>query len=332
MYGRYDNIKIRGIASAVPSRVIDNVKCAENLGDRRAKKQVMLTGIRNRHCVDKGQSASDLSCVSAEKLLQKLGWDKNEIRVIINVTQSADLHTPSTAMVIQKRLGIGQDCLAFDVNLGCTGYVSGLQIISALLQNTGGKGLLLVGDGRYSDMPDVPTTDSLLFGDGASATAIELESGNPMLYAQKTDGTRHALLSASLDGTITMDGNAILLFSLNEVCQSIKDFRMHFDIAEESIDYYILHQAQKLILDGMARECDIDTSKVLTSYEEYGNTSTATLPITICHNIETIQTKKHVKLYLCGFGVGLAWSSVVLELDTDCILPIETTDYRYGDL
>lgn len=332
MYGSYNNIKIRGIAAAAPTGVIDNVKCAEKLGDRRAKKQVMLTGIRNRHCVKEGQSASDLSCVSAEKLLQKLGWNRDEIRIIVNVTQSADLHTPSTAMVIQKRLGIGQDCLAFDVNLGCTGYVSGLQIIAALLQNTGGKGLLLVGDGRYSEMPEKPSTDSLLFGDGASATAIELEDGNPMLYAQKTDGTRHGLLSVALDGTMTMDGNAVLLFSLNEVCQSIKEFREHYDISEDSIDYYILHQAQKLILDGIARECNIAAEKVLTSYEEYGNTSTATLPFTICNNVEQIQKKERVKLYLCGFGVGLAWSSVVVELDTDGILPIEITDYCYNDL
>lgn len=332
MYGKYDNIKIRGIASAVPTMVIDNVKCAEKLGNRRAKKQVMLTGIRHRHCVAKGQSASDLSCVSAEKLLQKLAWDRKEIRVIVNVTQSADLHTPSTAMVIQKRLGIGQDCLAFDVNLGCTGYVSGLQIIAALLQNTGGKGLLLVGDGRYAEMPELPNTDSLLFGDGASATAIELEKGNPMLYAQKTDGTRHDLLSVALDGTLSMNGNAVLLFSLNEVCQSIKEFKEHFGVSEESIDYYILHQAQKLILDGIARECNIATEKVLTSYEEYGNTSTATLPVTICNNVDELRKKERIKLYLCGFGVGLAWSSVVIELDTDGIMPIEVTDYCYNDL
>ena len=241
MYGKYDNIKIKGIAAAAPSRVIDNIACAEKLGSRRAKKQVMLTGIRWRHCVREGQSASDMSCVCAEKLLEKLGWDRKEIRVIVNVTQSPDFHTPSTAMIIQKRLRIGEDCLAFDVNLGCTGYVSGLQIVSALLQNTGGKGLLLAGDGKYSEMAEVPSTDSLLFGDGSSATAIELEKGNPMFYAQKTDGTRHSLLSVALDGTLTMDGNAVLLFSLNEVCQSIKEFKEHFEIPEETIDYYILH-------------------------------------------------------------------------------------------
>lgn len=332
MYGQYTNIKISGIAAAAPKDVLDNLECAKKIGQRRAKKQVMLTGIRKRHCVREGQSASDLSCVSAERLLQELKWNRNDIRVIVNVTQSADMHTPSTAMLIQKRLGIGQDCLAFDVNLGCTGYVSGLQIVAALLQNTGGKGLLLVGDGRYSETTSEPTTDSLLFGDGASATAIEIEDNNPMFYAQKTDGTRHDLLSVALDGTLTMDGNAVLLFSLNEVCQSIKEFRNNFDIKEDEIDYYVLHQAQKLILDGIARECDIPTEKVLTSYEEYGNTSTATIPITMCHNVEKLKKKEHVRLYLCGYGVGLAWSSVVLDVDTRCIFPVEITDYCYDDL
>lgn len=332
MYGSYSNIKICGIASAVPSMVLDNIECAEQLGNKRAKKQVMLTGIKHRHCMGKNQSAADLSSYCADKLLKKLEWNRDDIRVIVNVTQSADLHTPSTAMVIQKRLGIGTDCIAFDVNLGCTGYVSGLQIVAALLQNTKGKGLLLVGDGRYSENTGEITSDSLLFGDGASATAIELEENHDMFYAQKTDGSRHGLLSVSLDGKMTMDGNAVLLFSLNEVAESIRECRKYFGVEDEKIDYYIFHQAQKLILDGLARECDISSEKVLTSYEEYGNTSTATLPITICNNVDILKQKKNVKLYLCGYGVGLAWSSVILNLDTDCIMPLEISDFTYNDL
>lgn len=332
MYGKYNNIKICGIAAAAPSNVIDNIEYTEQIGNRRAKKQVMLTGIRHRHSMGKGQSAADLSCVCAEKILKKLNWDRKDIRVIVNVTQSPDLHTPSTAMIIQKRLGIGLDCIAFDVNLGCTGYVSGLQIVAALLQNTGGKGLLLAGDGRYLETTGENTTDSLLFGDGASATAIELEDNYPMLYAQKTDGARHELISVDLNGKLTMDGNAVLLFSLNEVAQSIRECMKYYELSDGDIDYYIFHQAQKLILDGLARECGISGDKVLTSYEEYGNTSTATLPFTICNNYEMIQKKDKVKLYLCGYGVGLAWSSVIIDLNTDCIFPVEISDYVYGDL
>lgn len=332
MYGKYDNIKICGIAAAVPKRVLDNMQYVDKLGDRRAKKQILYTGIRRRHCLMKGQTASDLSCFAAEKLLTRLKWDRNEIRVIVNVTQSADLLTPSTAMIIQKRLGIGQDCIAFDVNLGCSGYVSGLQIAAALLQSTGGKGLLTVADGRYVDLSENITTNSLLFGDGGAATALEVEPGNQLLYSQKTDGTRYDMLYTPHDGVTRMDGNGILLFSLNEVCHSIKEMKEFNNIREDSIDYYILHQAQKMVLDGIANECDIDIKKILRSYEEYGNTSTATIPVTICSNIETFQKKDHLRLYLCGFGIGLAWSSVVVDIDASCICPIELTDYCYADL
>ena len=139
------------------------------------------------------------------------------------------------------------------------------------------------------------------------------------------------MISVGLDGNLSMDGNAVLLFSLNEVCQSIRDMRKHYAISEESIDFYILHQAQKLILDGIARECEIDTKKVLSSYEEYGNTSTATLPFTICNNAEEIKKKQRVRFYMCGYGVGLAWSSVVLDMDTKHIYPREETDFYYDD-
>lgn len=331
MFGQYQNICIRGIASAVPQRRVDNLELAESLGSKRTKRQVALTGIESRHICDKGQAASDLATVAAEKLIKQLEWDKNDIRVILFVTQSPDVSTPSTAMIIQKRLNISEDCLAFDVNLGCTGYVSGLQIIAGLLNNIGGKGLLLVGDGRYYEQGCEINSNTLLFGDGAAATAVESVEGKGFSYFQKTDGKRHNIITRSLSGDVYMDGNAVLLFSLGEVVKGIVDTKSHFGIDEEAIDYYVLHQAQRLIIDGIASECGIDSQKILTSYEEYGNTSTATLPITICHNSEKIKEKKTVRVFLSGFGVGLAWSNVYIELDTENILPVISTDYCFGE-
>lgn len=332
MYGKYDNICIRGIAAVAPEDVIENMEFAEKIGGRRAKKQVKLTGITKRHVVVKGQSASDMCCQAAEKLFDKLGWERDSIRVLVFVTQSEDVKTPSTAMIAQKRLGIGEDCLAFDVNLGCSGFVSGLQIVSALLNNTGGKALLLCGDGKYYNARECTSTDAMLFGDAGTATAIELKEDYPLLYAQKTDGTRHKMLTTALDGTMTMDGNGILLFSLNEVVDSIKEMKDHFKLEEGQIDYYVFHQAQKLIIDSMTSECEIDPRKVLISYEEYGNTSTASIPLTICHNAKTLKENKKVRLHLCGFGIGLAWSNVVIELEKEAIMPVELSSFCYNDL
>lgn len=332
MFGQYENIKICGIAAVAPKRVVDNIELVEQIGVKRAKRQVLLTGINRRHLCHKGQAASDMACVAAEKLIKHLGWNRDEIKALVFVTQSPDVSTPSTAMIIQKRLQIGEDCFCFDVNLGCTGYVSGLQIISGLLNSIKGKGLLLVGDGRYYGEVNVTSTDSLLFGDGSSATALEYKEGEEgFCYSQNTDGTRHHLLTRALDGNVYMDGNAVLLFSLGDVTKSILDMRKHFSIDEDSIDYYALHQAQKLILDGIAKECDIDSSKVLVSYDEFGNTSTATIPLTLCHNEKLLKKKDKIKVFMSGFGVGLAWSNVCMTLDTEGILPIELSDYCYEE-
>ncbi|MCM1232277.1 MAG: ketoacyl-ACP synthase III [Ruminococcus flavefaciens] len=331
MFGQYSDICIRGIASAVPVNKVDNMELAEMFGIKRIKRQVSLTGIHFRHICGKSQAASDLASVAAEKLMKRLEWNKDEIRVLVFVTQSPDVCTPSTAMIIQKRLGIGEDCLVFDVNLGCTGYVSGLQIVAALLTNIGGKGLLLVGDGQYYEPSEVINGDTLLFGHGAAATALETVSQKSFCYFQKTDGKRHHLLTRSLNGEFYMDGNEILLFSLTEASQSIKDIKTHFQINEQEIDYYVIHQAQKLIVKGIADECSIAPDKILTSYEEYGNTSTASLPLTICHNVDKLQKKSTARILLSGFGIGLAWADVYVEIDTKNILPVIFTDYYYDD-
>ena len=333
MFGKYNNIKIAGIQAAAPQNVFDNEAYAEAGNNRRIRKFINYTGIKKRHLVVEGQSASDLSSYAADVLLDNLKWDRNEIRVLVNVTQSEDVRTPSTAMIIQKRLGIGIECLAFDVNLGCSAYPSGLQIIAALLQNTGGKGLLLVGDGKYYPPAESYNSDSLLFGDGAAATAIEICDGHDLYYTQNTDGSRFDLLCSPWNGELKMDGNGILLMSLNEAANSIIEFREHFGINDDSIDFYVLHQAQKIIIDGMIEACGINSEKALRSYEEYGNTSSATLPVTISSNYKTIWDKgEKVTLYLCGFGVGLAWNGALLTIDSQNVYPLIETDHKYNDL
>lgn len=332
MFGQYSNIKICALSASSPSGVIDNKESVKTFGSKKVNKFVDITGVKQRHFSVNGQTEIDLSCVCAEKIFDYLSWNRNDIRAIVNVTQSAVFRTPSTAMIIQKKLGIGQDCIAFDVNLGCTGYVTGLQIVAAILQNTGGRGLLLTGDTGCALPDQNVSTDLMLFGDGASATAIELEEGNPMLYSQKTDGSRYQLMSMQWDGTLSMDGNSVFMFALNEVCDSIKDFFRHFQLSKHSIDFYSMHQAQKLIIDGIRHECNIEPDKMLTSYEDFGNTSTASIPITICRNRDKFYKLDRAKVYLCGYGVGLAWSSVVIDIKPENILPLEVTDFRFDTL
>lgn len=329
--GCIDNIRVCGIASAVPKRCIDNIKFTEEMGKKRNMRQIKLTGIKERHICDVGQSASDFATYAADKLLAHLKWNRKEIKVLIFVTQQPDLSRPSTAMLIQKRLGLGIDCTCFDVNMGCSGFTVGLQIIASLLAPVGGRGLLLVGDGRYINDEEMHSTSDLLFGDGGAAAAVEVASGYRMIFNQKTDGYRADMIMCRRNGVAQMDGNGVLMFSLNEVADNIKDFRSRYEINENDVDYYVFHQGQKIILQGIANECGIDWEKVLNSYEAYGNTSSASIPVSICDNVQKIRRKLQINLLMSGFGIGLSWGIVYLNVDTENILPVFEFDGHYSD-
>ena len=188
--GSVNNVKICGIASAVPKKYIDNIEFATQMGKKRNMRQIKLTGIEKRHICDKGQSASDFATYAAEKLLNHLEWDRRDINILVFVTQQPDLSRPSTAMLIQKRLGLDTNCTCFDVNMGCSGFTVGLQIVASMLSVIGGKALLLVADGRYIDGSDMQSTSDLLFGDGGAAAALEMKEGHSITFNQKTDGYR----------------------------------------------------------------------------------------------------------------------------------------------
>lgn len=330
MQGSCENIAIKGIVSVVPKNKVCNLDYVEKIENRRIKKQVILTGIENRRvCVD-GQTASDLATIAGEKLLQKLEWDRDTIDVMIFVTQSPELSRPSTAFIIQKRLNIGQNCLVFDINLGCSGYIGGLETIMSILSITKGKGLLLVGESHAMEGGDI-NTSSLLVGDGASATALEYNIGNTLLFRHYSDGTRANYIYRPFNKPGSMDGNAVLLFGLNDVVDSIRQFQKDNCFTTDDVDYYVFHQAQKMIVDGLAKGAELPEDKVLFSCREYGNTSSASIPITLCTNIDNTKESGMKKLFMCGFGIGLSWGIVYAKVDTSIIFPLEESDYVYDD-
>ncbi len=329
--GILENIKICGIASAVPERYIDNAVFAEQMGGKRNKRQIALTGIKTRHICGEGQSASDFATIAADKLLDHLGWIRNDIKVLLFATQHNDMQRPSTAMLIQRRLGIGVDCSCFDINMGCSGFTVGLQIIASMLSVVGGKGLLLVGDGRYAGGDDMTSGTDLLFGDGGAAAAVEIMPNYKMIFNQKSNGQKFDVIMVRRNNIGQMDGNGVLMFALNEVSENIREFKKKYGISEDEIDYYVFHQAQQIIIQGMANECNIAWDKILNSYEQYGNTSSASIPISICANYQKIKAQQEIRLFMCGFGIGLSWGNVYINIPTQNILPIIETGYSYPD-
>lgn len=332
MRAKYDNIAIKGIVTVVPKNIENNEEYVAKLESRRIKKQILLTGIKERRACINGQSSGDLCTLAADKLLDNLGWDRDDIKCMVYVTQSSDLSRPSTAFIIQKRLEIGKQCMVFDVNLGCSGYVAGLQIVSGLLHNVGGKALLLTGESGTFENGYSVSTSSLLNGDAGSATAIEVDCKASTMYCEQcSDGYEYKKIYKPHGKPGFMDGNGVLLFTLNEVVNSIKSFKKDFEIDENEIDYYVLHQAQKMILDGVAKGCSINKEKILSSCEYFGNTSSASIPLTLCTEIEKIKCKELIKVYMCGFGIGLSWGSVVMDINTSIIYPIIESNYVYPD-
>lgn len=325
MFGKFEDICIQGIATCVPDNVVDNLIYAEQLGEKRVKKHIRFTGVEKKHKLKQGQKASDLAIHAAQKVMSYLDWKKDDICVLVYVTQSPDYEKPATSFVIQKELDITKDAMVFDVNLGCSGFVAGVQIVAGLLNQQGAKGLLLLGDGYYGEERE-SKVDELLFGEAGCAIAIEKTANSELKYYQKSDGRRFDAIYKPRNGRTKMDGNAVFAFTINDVADSVKESLSIFGLEEKDIDYYIFHQGQKMILQNLIEICGIEYEKVLFSIEEYGNTGGMSIPVTLCANCEKLQEikKNSIRLYMCGFGVGLAWGSIYTKINPKGILPIVT--------
>lgn len=339
MIGKFDNIKIQGMCSAVPEYVEDNMSFANVIGKRRAKKQIKITGVEERHISGKHQRTSDLCYAATLPLLEKLQWKREEIKVLLFITQGPNYDHPSTAFFLHKRLGLGKDCLVYDLNLGCSSFNVGVHAVSALLQTceTHDKALLLIGDTagvirnpEASLKPDDIAHD-MLFGSAGAAIAIEKVEQHPLYFMNMSDGNGYDAIIGYKGRPSQMDGAAVFSFAINDVSDGVIHFRKHFDISEDDIDHYIFHQAQDLILDNIIDACDIPAEKELRSLRHYGNTSGTSVPVTVCANREEIQKREKANLLLCGFGVGLSWGCIYTEIDTENILPIIETNEHYDE-
>lgn len=339
MIGKFDNIKIQGMCTAVPECVEENKNFESILGPRRTKKQIRLTGVSKRHISERNQRTSDLCYAAVLPLLEKLKWDRDEIKVLIYITQGPNYKLPSTAFFLQHRLGIPKDCVCFDINLGCSSFNVGVHVVSALLQscNISDKALLLIGDtaGRVLSPEDSMGADAIanrmIFGAAGAAIALEKVKNSDLMFMTKSDGNGFEAIIQHFGRGTTMNGTAVFEFAINDVSDDVKFFKDHFGLHEEDIDYYVFHQAQKLILDNIAATCELPDGKELRSLDEYGNTSGTSVPVTVCANRDKFMDRESVNLFLCGFGVGLSWGTIFAEIPTENILPVIETNEHYDE-
>lgn len=348
--GTFTNVKISGVACAVPERVIKASEHIEEFGSDVVEKFVKMVGVKERHVSDSNQTSSDLCFVAAKNLMQSLNWEPSSIDALIFVTQTPDYLSPSTACVLHKRLGISENCVAFDINLGCSGYVYGLFTVGSIMQSPAiNRVLLLVGEtSEFISTKDKAM--AMMFGDAGSATALEKTVDSKINYLLKTDGNRYDTLIVPAgrrrnpvgdskpkqrdDGSITsdfniwMNGQDVFNFTMSDVPKAFKEFYDCFGVTADDFDFFIPHQANLFIQRHLAKKIKVPLEKMPVSIDRYGNTSNCSIPITLIDMCTNNKVGDRLKLLVSGFGVGLSWGVVSFEVDSCSCLPmIQTNDY-----
>lgn len=333
------NVKIVGIAAAVPSKVVENSESGLFQNQDEFNRFVETTGIERRHIVENGVCASDLCFEAAEKLITELNWDKNEVDCLIFVSQTPDYKLPATSCILQSKLGLSRDCMAFDISLGCSGWVYGITNISALVSSGHyKKALLLVGDTVSTTKSPLDKSTYPLFGDAGTATAIEYsENAKGIKSALYTDGSNFDAIIIEDGGArnpvnpnsfeITdygngivrnrlqsiLDGSSVFTFAISKAPQSINKLLDYYSIDKNSIDFFVFHQANLFMNEKIRNKLQLPENKVPYILNDYGNTSSTSIPLTMVVKMKNSLINSQNQIVACAFGVGLSWGSVWFE-------------------
>ena len=346
IFSQFNNIRISAISAAVSKNIqrINDLKTNED--ERVIDQFIKKTGIVQIHKAPLTQTASDFG-YSAAKLIEAKGYYiPEEIGVLVNITQNPDYRTPSTACVLQNRLGLKKSCIAFDVNLGCSGFVYGVTIAASLLQSSNAKkALIIIGDtlarGRKKEIPGAKrySNTALLFGDASSAVLIERCVDSAVYSGLMTDGSGHKALSTPYgawkhpEGPEAYPGDdiAVFNFTISEVPSMIKEFLLRTKTDILDYDALVLHQANMMIMKQIARKVKMPMEKVPVSLDRFGNTSGASVPLTIVDQYGNENDGKTLSLLASGYGVGLSWGVVSFKIKDTDILPLCISNDIYED-
>jgi len=324
-----NNLNIAAISSVVPKNKVSISSFYDRFGKNEVDRISRNTGIKYLRIAPRNYKTSDFCIASAKHLFAMTGMKNNVIDAIIFVSQTSDYRMPATSCIIQNRLGLSKNSLAFDINYGCSGYIYGLYQAALLISsNSCRKVLLCVGDTMTQHLDPHDQKTQLILGDAASATLIE-KGCNSWSFDIRTDGSGYKNLiidkkENNLDGYLQMDGAAIMEFALREVPEVIESVIREKTWSKDNIDQVIFHQANTFILNYLRKKTGFSKDKVPIAVENYGNTGPASISLTLSHYADMYKTKKLNKVVIAGFGVGLSWGAVALSLkETNLINVIE---------
>ncbi|MGB3500418.1 MAG: ketoacyl-ACP synthase III [Mesorhizobium sp.] len=303
-------IAISTIASYVPSTSIDNLEQGKRFGE---DEEFILKkiGARRLPVLGEGEETSDLACAAVRELLSKSGLGTSDVDALVVVTQNGDgAGLPHTSAIVHAKLGLSADVAAFDISLGCSGYVYGLSVIKGLMEQAGlSRGILVTADPYSKIVSREDRSSSLLFGDAATATLLSADGewniGAPIMA---TDGSGAANIAVA-NGKLNMNGRQVFAFAANKVAVQIRRCLSANGLNEDQIDLFCLHQGSAFIVNTIARQFPNVQERFVLDMAETGNTVSSSIPIILEKHLSNPENRK---VLISGFGVGLSWATNLL--------------------
>jgi len=316
-------VKIHATARYVPQRAITNDEIS-NWVDTSDEWILQRTGISRRHMSD-GENTSDLCIQVANKLLAKAGLAADDIDLILVTTVTPDYLSPSVSCIVQSAIG-ATNAFAMDLNAACTGFVYGLSVAHKYLASGMCRRVMLIGAEvltKYIDWTDRNTC--ILFGDGAGGVILSADANRQ--YAEKLHSrgampitvSHQQVINPLCEGDremdyIKVDGREVFEFAVKSVTESISELLKTTEMCVDDLRYIVPHQANRRIVEGISRKMKIDMSKFFINIQNYGNTSSASIPIALSEMMENGLINEGDRILLAGFGGGLTWGSILLEI------------------
>lgn len=351
----FKNIKISAVSSAVPTEVIRGGQFYDIFGEEAVRKFQEATGVKEFRKTSEHQTASDLCYVAAENIIHEKNVIRDDVGALVFVSHSTDYRRPATACVLHKRLGLSKDCAAFDISLGCSAFVYGLNVICSLMASSDiKKALLLVGETLSKMTNPRDKSVAMLFGDAGSAILLEkTEEPSSIKGLLKSDGAGYKAIIAPAggfrnlsatheefqwpDGNVRtlyntiMKGEDVFSFTISDVPRAVKEFLGKTETSVDDYDCFAFHQANQFISKMLCKKLKISPAKMPLCLDRFGNTSAAAIPLVLCDSYGQDDGDAELDVMMCGFGVGLSWGVCSARINTKDILPIVETDHVFEE-
>lgn len=312
------NSRITGTGSCLPSKILSN-KDLESMIDTTDEWIFTRTGIRQRHISAPGEMTSDLATNAAKKAIASAGIDVSDIDLVIVATTTPDKIFPSVATMVQRKLGITNNCPAFDMQAVCSGFVYGLSTADNFIKAGANKCALVIGADTMSKITDyTDRSNCILWGDGAGAIILQASENEGVISTHlHANGNYETMLhvprNAEGPDTILMEGNAVFKMAVNTLDQIVDETLAANNMQKTDIDWLVPHQANIRILQATAKKLDMDMDKVVVTVDQHGNTSAASIPLALDVAVSDGRIKRGEVVLMEAFGGGFTWGSALVK-------------------